>query len=329
MDFNNDDGTLSNVSIISTTTGSVTINGVGGILLPAGSVVDRPPFVNGIIRNNTETGFVEVSSDGSWVNVTNAGSLPTGGVANDVLIKNSNIDGDASFGPIVPAMAPDLAVDANVVHIDGDSMTGSLSLPNTKGEGLLIDNGYSWWDIVGAINPKTLGATAAAFKPFRGQVNSWAHYAGSYGDIIFHLPHDYAPGTNLFFHVHWGHNGTSIEGNFIIKCWASYASRTYPATPFSAPIETAIAVSSANINDYPQYVHSVIEIQLSTVGGAINMLNTTDIETDGLILVRYEIDTIPSIGGSTIDNVPYIQTFDVHYQSTSIGTKNKDPNFWA
>lgn len=222
-----------------------------------------------------------------------------------------------------------LAVDAEVVHKAGDSMTGSLSLPKTKGEAILIDNGYSWMDIIGDVSPKALGTSAAVLRPFQGSVTGWTHDAGSYGELTYHMPHTYAHGTDLNIHVHWGHNGTNISGSFIVKFYASYAKRTYPATPFSAPVELTLSVTGLNLTNSPQFCHRVDEILLSTPGGSTNLLDTDLIETDGLVMLHYVIDTIPSIGGSTVSNLPYIQTIDLHVQSTNIGTKNKDPDFWS
>lgn len=216
------------------------------------------------------------------------------------------------------------------VDLSGDSMTGSLSLPKTKGEGLLIDDSFAWMDIIGAINPKTLGTTAAVLLPYRDQVEGWAHHAGSRGQLVYHIPHDYAPGSNVFLHVHWGHNGTSIQGSLVIKYWLSYAKRVDGITePFGGAIKTSVTVSGITMTTHPQYAHSVNEIQISTPGGAVNMIDSNLIEPDGVLLVHYEVDTIPSIGGSSVINVPYIQTFDLHMQTTNVGTKNKDPNFWA
>lgn len=107
MDFNNDLGLLSNVAVISSPTNTVTLEGVGGLVLPTGITSERPTFANGVIRHNTTTGYVEVSSNGNWVNITDAsGSLPTGGNTGTVLLKNSNTDYDVSFGPITADMAP-------------------------------------------------------------------------------------------------------------------------------------------------------------------------------------------------------------------------------
>lgn len=214
----------------------------------------------------------------------------------------------------------------DAVNKAGDSMTGSLSLPKTKGDGLLIDNGYSWLDIIGDVTPKTIGTNAASLKTYIGNVRSWVHPVGSYGDIVYHIPHEYAPNTNIFLHVHWGHNGTNISGTFKLNIWATFAPRD---GIYSSTIATSIIVNSLNITNTPQYFKRVDEIQFSMIGGSSSMLNTTDIAVDGLINLHYELDTIPSITGSAYSNLPYIHTIDVHMQSNGIGTKNKDPDFYA
>ncbi len=220
------------------------------------------------------------------------------------------------------------ALDAKV-DVNGDVMTGSLGLPSTKGEGLLIESGYSWVDLIGPISPRTLGTSSAMLYPFNEQTTGWAHRAGSEGDLTYHVPHDYAPNTDTFIHVHWGHNGTDIQGTLKLKLYVSIAKRTYPATPFSAPIMIPLEITGLNITNSPRWAHRVDEVALSTVSGTGGTLLNSLIETDGLIQVHYEVDTIPSISGSTEVNLPYIQTIDIHMQSTSIGTKNKDPDFWS
>lgn len=496
MDYNNDDKSISKISVLVPDTDILTINSTGGINIPAGTTAQRPPLSNGLVRNNTTTGFVEISSNSKWVNIDDSGKLPVGGAASNILIKNSATDYDAYWGPITADMAPDardlvafvknetattitkgtpvyqvgnvgnswtisvapadaavpsklpaigvLAQDlvsgatgdmiilgeirdvntssfnesdevylaagggytnvkptdpnvavqflgivtkihttngggyvtgtgtvdqfrgdtayfegwdgtswhelANRIHQHpwsnitstpttlsgygitdavnktGDSMTGSLSLPKTKGDGLLVNNQYAWVDIIGSLTPKTIGTNVAKLESYYNYISAWAHPVGSYGDIIYHIPHDYAPNTNIYIHVHWGHNGTDISGTFKVNLWATFAKRN---GMYAVPIATSITVNALDITNTPQYFHRVDEIQFSMIGGSSSMLNTTDLEVDGLINVHYEIETIPSITGSTQANLPYLHTIDIHMQSTNVGTANKDPDFYS
>lgn len=259
------------------------------------------------------------------VHATNGGGVITGTGTNDLF----KFDGTSFFFGWNGTSWNKIANDADVVHKAGDSMTGSLSLPKTKGQALLVDNTYAWIDIIGDVSPKSLGSSAAQLKPFVNDVNSWTHSSGSYGELVYHVPHDYAPGTDAFIHIHWGHNGTNISGNFVVDFYVSIAKRQYPATSFIPEKHITLSVSGLNITNSPQYCHRVDEVQLSIAGGTASLIDTNLIETDGIILIHYVVNTIPSITGSTVANLPYIQTIDLHVQSTNIGTKNKDPNFWS
>jgi hypothetical protein len=89
-----------------------------------------------------------------------------------------------------------------------------------------------------------------------------------------------------------------------------------------------LSVSTPNIATIPQYRHRVDEIQLSATSPGANQLDSANIEVDGMILIALRSTTIPTItGGST--NAPAFFTCDLHYQSTSIGTKQKAPNFYT
>ena len=96
--------------------------------------------------------------------------------------------------------------------------TGTV-FPKTSGIGIKVDENsptFGWRDIVGQIVPRGTGTPAPAFTAFRGgRVMAYAFQANDIIDnITFHIPHDYVPGTDMYIHAHWGHNGTAISGNF-------------------------------------------------------------------------------------------------------------------
>lgn len=214
------------------------------------------------------------------------------------------------------------------VNKAGDTMEGSLSLPKASGEGLKVNGTYGWKDLTGDISPKSSGPDAPILATIIGNIRGFAYQAADQGEASFHLPHDYAPGTDLFIHAHWCHNGTNISGSISIALEVTYA-KGHSGGSFHTPVTTAITVSSLNITNTPQYSHRVDEIQVSNNGGSSSMLNTAIIEPDGLILVNYKTNTIPTISGSASRNEPFLLSFDLHYQSTGMATKNKSPNFYA
>ena len=204
----------------------------------------------------------------------------------------------------------------------------TLNLPKTAGKGILVDTGYGWKDIIGDVSPKPLAPNAAIQAAFiGGQYLAWFYGAGDKCQMVFHMPHDYAPGTDLHIHLHWAHNGTAISGSLVATFGITYA-KGHNQANFPVEVVPIITVSTPDITTIPQYRHRIDEIQLSSSTPTAAQLNTTLLEPDGLILVGMATTTVPTItGGST--NLPAILTCDLHYQSTNIGTLNKAPNFYG
>lgn len=190
-----------------------------------------------------------------------------------------------------------------------------------------IEGGYGWCDLIGDITPKTTGVGAPTLDAFRGNVRSFRYSVGDDGDCVFHIPHDYAPGTDLFMHVHWAHNGTNISGTLAVNFFVSYAKGHNQASngDFITEKTPILSVGSLSIANTPQYRHRVDEIQISSSTPSASLLDTATIETDGLILVNFDVATIPTITGG--GGEPFIFTLDIHYQSTGLPTKNKSPDF--
>lgn len=209
---------------------------------------------------------------------------------------------------------------------------GGMQLPKTSGLGIKIDSTgtptFPWRDLIGDITPKTSGAGAPALAAFRGgSVRAFFYSAGDDGDCTFHIPHDYVPGSDLYIHAHWAHNGTAISGNFVINLALTYA-KGHNQAEFSAEITPQISVATPDIATIPRWRHRVDEIQLSAASPSAAQFDSDIIEVDGIIQMFFDVATIPTItGGST--NEPVIMTFDIHYQSTNIGTKAKAPDFWT
>jgi len=129
----------------------------------------------------------------------------------------------------------------------------------------------------------------------------------------------------LYIHPHWTHNGTNISGSLVINLYLTYA-KGHQQASFSAQVTATLTDGSLTIANTPALWHRIPEIQISSVGGSASTLNTTNIEVDGLILIHYDVVTIPTITGGS--GKPYLLTFDLHYQSTNMATKQKAPNFY-
>lgn len=211
------------------------------------------------------------------------------------------------------------------------TLNESLILSKDAGAGIKVDTvspTFGWKDLLGELRPKTFGVGAPTLSVFRGgNVRAYSFAAGDDYDGSFHIPHDWVPGTDLYLHTHWAHNGTAISGSLVLNWYVTYAKGHYQAT-FPAEKNNTQTITTTDITSHPQYEHFIDEIQISSAGGSSTTLNTNDLEPDGLIMFHMDTTTIPTITGGS-PNQPFILFIDLHYQATNITTKNKVPNFYS
>jgi hypothetical protein len=203
-----------------------------------------------------------------------------------------------------------------------------LILPKTSGEGIKVEAAaptFCWGDITGMAIFNTAGANAPTIAAFRGgNCRALKFTANDRMDYVFHLPHDYAPGTDIHAHVHWLHNGTAITGNAAFKLDYTYA-KGHNQVDFPAEKTQTITYATTNIATTPQYRHRIDEIVISSAGGSATLLDSGAFEPDGILVMGLSLTTLPTITGGDLFNL----TADLHYQSTGIGTKAKAPNFYT
>lgn len=207
----------------------------------------------------------------------------------------------------------------------------NLTVSKSPSAGIKVDTSvptYGWRDIIGDIVPDVTGAGSAELAAFRGGTyRAFFYAADDRCDMIFHIPHDYAAGTDIFLHLHWAHNGTAISGQLVVTFGITYA-KGHNQTNFGAEVAPVLTVNTPNITTIPQYRHRIDEIQISTNGGSVSNIDSSLLEPDGLVCVGLTATTIPTITGGTT-NKPAFFTLDVHYQSTNIGTKQRTPDFYT
>ena len=219
------------------------------------------------------------------------------------------------------------------VQKSGDTMTGDLTLDNASfivpgqtGYGIKMDTGaatYGWADLIGPIVPRTAGATAPSFNVFRGGLRQYQFSINDEEYVDFHIPHDYAPGTDMYLHIHWSHNSTTVtSGSTTWGFEVSYA-KGHNQAAFSAPISASVTQTASTT----QYRHMIAEIQLTAASPNANQLASSLIETDGLLFVRTFLSANTMTGTPAPE--PFLLFVDLHYQTKTVGTKNKAPNFYT
>jgi hypothetical protein len=212
---------------------------------------------------------------------------------------------------------------ANAMHENG------IVLGKASGIGIKVDTAaptYGWRDLIGNVTPKSAGAGSPTLDTISGNIRGYRYSVGDDGDCEFHIPHDYAPGTDLYVHLHWIHNGTNISGGLTVPISHTYAEghnqAVFPAEKLVNITETGLTIANC-----PARQHRIAEVQLSSAGGSATLLDSSLIEVDGVILIHYDTTVIPTITGGVGE--PFYIFIDIHYQSTGTATKQKAPNFYV
>lgn len=202
-------------------------------------------------------------------------------------------------------------------------------LIGTTGHGIKVDATtptFPWRDLTGQITYTGSGSDPV-LAPFRGG-NILRNFFGTQAivNLEYHVPHDYLPGSDLYLHIHWGHNGTAISGNMVIQASITFA-KGFNQQIFPAETVFNWTIPTTNLTVAPRWGHIVSEIQITAQAPTASQLQSSTIEVDGEMLIQLKMTTLPIINGGT-QNRPYIGHVDLHYQSTGIGTKNKSPGFY-
>ena len=195
-----------------------------------------------------------------------------------------------------------------------------LVLPNESGTGIKFDPDapvFGWRDLTADIQVRGTGANDPAFNVYTGTtLRAYQFSATTMNEVfmVFHVPHDWLPGSSIFFHAHWSNaaatpNTGNVKWSFDYSFAKGFGQEAFPA------IQTATVTAAGPA---VRYRHNVSE----TTAVSIPLM-----EVDGLILVRAYRDAAHA--SDTCTDAVFLHTVDIHYQSTNVATKNKAPNFYS
>ena len=205
----------------------------------------------------------------------------------------------------------------------------NLILPKVSGAGIKVDPAaptFGWRDIIGNVQPKASGAGSPTRAAYAGaNLADYSFVANDVVDFVYHIPHDYVPMTDIYWHVHWSHTGTTVSGNVVFNAYYSCAKRD-TGEVFPAEKNLTITYATTDVATTPRYSHRVDEVQMSSAVATATQIANADIEVDGLILLTLKLTTLPTIGGG---GKLFVHTCDIHYQSNDAATKNRAPNFYT
>jgi len=234
-------------------------------------------------------------------------------------VNNAVLQYNTASGTWVSTATPTLtSVTAGTI-----TATDNIVVSSTSGEGVKVDPSsptFGWHDMLGDIVTRGIGATDPAWTAYRGNIYAHQFQVNDVAWVTFHVPHDYAPGTDLYLHVHWSHTSAAVvSGSATWEFETTYA-KGHNQAAFPAAKVTTVTQTASTI----QYQHMIAETIITSAGGSATLIDSGLIEPDGLILVRLRL----SANAMSAANDPFVHKIDIHYQSSSIPTKNKAPNFY-
>lgn len=217
-------------------------------------------------------------------------------------------------------------LDNNFVELrDGTN----LAVPKTKNAtgikiGPVTNQTYGWHDLTGQL--QVYGDVGDASRlVYRGGIKALEFNEGESAYVDFHMPHDYLPGSDIFIHVHWSHTSTLVTGGSATWGFEVMYAKGHNQAAFHAPVLISVVQNASTT----QYQHMIAETVGSTAGGSLVLLDTNDLEVDGVMQCRLYLDS----NDLTVSSGPQPNLFahfvDIHYQSTNVATKNRAPDFWA
>ena len=185
------------------------------------------------------------------------------------------------------------------------------------GEGVKLGtsdaNNFGWRDLEGPIIVRGI----AGNSPTWAQVDTTGFwdYQFAVNDecwIGYHVPHDYVPSTDIFIHAHWLTDGVDV--NPVKWEWQLAYADGYGVDVF--PLGAATTITAEEAAAGVAYTHMITE----TVAIPTTMV------VDGLIKVHMK--RITNGATENTDGI-FLLTSDIHYQSTNLPTKNRNPNFYT
>jgi len=266
--------------------------------------------------------FAERTSTATLTNKTLVSPVLTGSTTLPAVTLSGAVSGGAQQmdNVVIGANTP-LAGGFTTINTSGVATIGSnIVVPKTSGVGMKVDTAspvFGYRDILGEIIVRGAGANDPSFTAY-GATAQYA-YSFSAGTMqqfwtVFHVPHDYVPGTDIYLPVHWSNAAAAPNtGNVVWGFQYSYA-RGYNQQAFTADATSTVTQACPAT----RYQHNIAETTAITIA---------NMEVDGLLLVRVYRDA--AAGGDTCTDAVFAHTADVHYQSTNMTTKGRNYPFYT
>jgi hypothetical protein len=205
-----------------------------------------------------------------------------------------------------------------VPQVDG------LVINKATGKGIKVDTAsptFGYRDMLGEITVRGSGAANPSWILIRGTppnaVYGYEFPATPENEcwLNFHLPHDYVPGSNIYFHAHFVNIAAAPNTGGVVWGFDYSSARGYDQEVFPA-VQTVTVTKACHAT---RYMHQIAETTAVTIA---------NLEIDSLILVRAYRKTADA--GDTCTDAVHLLYVDLHYQSNGVmGTKDKNYPFYT
>lgn len=172
-----------------------------------------------------------------------------------------------------------------------------------------------WRDNIVELTVDSSQPNAPTLNPFIGGTKAWTFFPNETTEAhsAWHIDHDYAMGTSLYFHVHWATASSAIgtvRWGFEYTIAQGHQQQAFPAT-------STVYIEQATTGT--PYLHMIAELSNA------NAIPGTGLEPDTVIKVRVFRDgTHPN---DTLNANVFGLFLDMHYQADRASTPLKSPPF--
>lgn len=227
---------------------------------------------------------------------------------------------DVMQAAALDALMPDVVQPVAAHELDFAKARNGLTMPKESGYGIKVDlanPSFGWRDLIGDINVRGSGASDPSFATYTGTALRAYQFSPTSEKevfIVYHVPHDYVPGTDIYFHAHWSNAAVAPNTGDVVWGFDYTFAKGFNQEAF--PALTSITVTQAC--PATRYQHNIAETVAVTISG---------MEVDGLLLVRGYRKAADA--ADTCTDAVFLHMMDIHYSSTNMATKNKSPSFYA
>lgn len=182
-----------------------------------------------------------------------------------------------------------------------------MSLQVDHSQNRITQDGVAYWkDLLGPIILPASGVTIPTWTQMQNNFWGWAFAISDRCWFTFHVGHDYAPGTPIYFHTHWTTNGVQTNA---VNWSVNYSiAKGHNQSAFNG---TGTTITVAQAASGTAWKHMITETAA---------ISSTELEPDSIVLVHL---TRITNGATENTDVTFLLQADLHYQANRLGTGNK------